>query len=111
VQLNLEMRGPGVITIDPGYFHTLEFRIPQATKLDPGDVYRRPIRQLAHGVRGDGKWTYWTCPGQYTLTASFRTGIRPPPAGMSVLQDEDMAGFAVVVLVAPPITLDVRPKR
>jgi hypothetical protein len=111
VVLDLEMRGPGVITINPGHFHTMEFRIPQATKLDPGEVYRRPIRRLAHGTRGDGKWDYWTSPGRYTLTASFRTGIRPAPAGMRVEQDEDMAGFAVVVLVAPPITVDVTAMR
>jgi hypothetical protein len=111
VRVDLTMQGPGAITVSPPGLHTTELRIAEATRLGPGEIYRRPITRLAYGVRDDTEWAYWTQPGQYTLTASFHTGIHPPPAGMRVEQDEPLLDYARVVLVAPPITLDVMPMR
>jgi hypothetical protein len=111
VQVDLEINGPEVVRVNPGHLHTMEFRMPEATRLAPGEIHRRPITRLAHGDRDDGEWDYWTEPGQYTIAASLRTGLHPPPAGMSVAHDDAWGDYARVVLGAPPISIEVAPTR
>ena len=110
-EINLALQGPGVITARPRQLHTTEFRLPQATRLGPGEIHRHPIRRLVYGFRGVAERVYWTLPGRYILTASFRTGIYPPPKGAPLLEAPEGGAYGQVVLFAPPVTIEVEASR
>ncbi|MBY0459778.1 MAG: hypothetical protein K2V38_20860 [Gemmataceae bacterium] len=51
---------------------TLEFRIPKAVTLAPGKSHEIPVKSLADGTRGVGRFVYWTGPGEYKLSAKYQ---------------------------------------
>jgi hypothetical protein len=71
--------------------------------LAPGKTYSMPIKSLQHGFRGVSKSTYWTEPGEYTITASFKTAISPAPKGSK----EAEKGFGNALLVSEPVKVKV----
>ena len=100
VILTLNLSGPGSFNLDPPVAMTLEFRIPEAIKLDAGKSHTFPVKQLKSGTRGITHYSYWTAPGEYALTATLRTGLQPVP---KVAMEND--GFGVVTLTSAPFKL------
>ena len=49
---------------------------------------------------------YWTEPGEYTLTASLKSGISPAPKDSKDTRD----GFGVVTFTTEPIKIKVEGK-
>src|SRR5262249_47293082 len=106
VQVNLELKGPGAVSVAPNIIMTREFRIPKPMALAPGQTYKVPVKQLRYGLRGVTGQAYWTEPGEYTLTATFSTGLKPPPKGVKAEED----GFAGVLLTSEPVKIKVKGK-
>lgn len=105
VVLTLNLSGPGAFNLDPPIAMTQEFRIPQELKLDAGKSHSFPVKQLKSGMRGLTHYSYWTGPGEYTLTATLRTGVQPVPKGAT-----ENDGFGVVTLTSPALKLTVEGK-
>jgi hypothetical protein len=107
VVLALKLEGPGAMNVPlKALAFTLEFRLPKATALAPGKSVEIPIKSLSHGHRGVAARSYWTAPGEYTLTASYKTGIAPPPPGSKRAED----GFGLVTITSNPVKLTVESK-
>jgi hypothetical protein len=105
VQLNLALTGPGAETIAPLLAFTTDFRGPTATTLAPGKSVTIPIKSLKHGFRGGSQMSYWSEPGEYKVTATFKSGISPAPKGTKVND-----GFGLVEIVSQTLTLTVEAK-
>jgi hypothetical protein len=109
VEVQLDLKGPehGAVTIAPKMAFTTDFRIPKVMSLASGKTYEIPIKSLQHGFRGISKSSYWTEPGDYSLTARYVTAISPAPKGTK----EAEKGFGSVTLVAAPIKIHVQPAK
>lgn len=105
VILTLNLSGPGSYNLDPPIAMTLEFRIPEELKLDAGKSHTFAVKQLKSGSRGVTHYSYWTGPGEYELTATLRTGVRPVPKGA-----KENDGFGAVTLTSPAFKLTVEGK-
>jgi hypothetical protein len=70
--LTLILKGPGVVTVEPGLVSTTELREPKATVLEPGKSVEIPVRKLADGFRRASRYLYPTAPGEYTLSATYQ---------------------------------------
>lgn len=79
VEILLDVKGPKAKTIQPPLAFTLEFRLPEFHTLKPGAKFVFPINALSFGHRGTSMWAYWLEPGEYTIAAQLKTGLRPPP--------------------------------
>jgi len=99
----LKLEGPGAVSAKPNRATTLEFRSPVPTTLAPGKTLSIPVKSLTYGFRGNAQQVYWTEPGEYTLTATFQTGINPAPDGLKANPD----GFAPVGIVSEPVKVTV----
>jgi hypothetical protein len=106
VVLTLDLKGPGAVSVDPLKAFTDEFRVPKATTLAPGKSFTIPVKGLTYGFRGAASQAYWTEAGEYTLGATFQTGISPAPKGAKDVQD----GFGKVSLTAEPVKIKVEAK-
>ena len=106
VQVLLELKGPGAVTAKPLVISTLEFRLPKPMTLAAGKTHKVPVTRLRYGHRGISELAYWTEPGEYTLSATFNTGIKPAPKGTKAEDD----GFARVKLTSDPIKIKVDDK-
>lgn len=106
VQMNFELKGPGVVTHKPMLFFTADFRGPKPMTLEPGKSYSIPIKALVGGFRGASEYVYWTEAGEYTLTAHFKTGVSPAPEGAKA----DESGFAPVTVKSDTIKIKVEGK-
>ena len=82
-----EIKGPGVVELNPRLIRAAIFAFPRAIKLAAGKSYELPIHKLADGSHGDSRWIYWTETGEYTLTASYKLG-GPNGAPGPVLKSE-----------------------
>jgi len=107
VVLDLALTGAGAVNVEPQVFFTAEYRMPQAIDLRPGEVYPIPVKELGSGFRGVSRCSYWTEPGEYTLTAVLRTGVRPAPRG----SEEGDDGFGLVTLTSAPLRIKVERDR
>ena len=70
--LTLTLKGPGVVTVDPGQAFTAELRPPKPTEVGPGKSVEIPVRALADGFRRSSRYIYPTAPGEYTLSATYQ---------------------------------------
>lgn len=73
--LTLKLDGPGAVTIRYMRMMTKEFRMGKETVIEPGKSLDIPIAKLLHGLRGKANASYWTEPGEYTLTAIYSTPV------------------------------------
>jgi hypothetical protein len=105
--LNLELKGPGAVSITAQQAFTREFRGPKVLELAAGKTHEIPIAALQYGFRGVAMRAYWTEPGEYTLAASFSTAINPAPDGVKA----DTEGFGRVAVSAEPIKITVEAKK
>jgi hypothetical protein len=102
VQVDLKLAGPGAVNATPLLAFTTDFRGPVVTALAPGKSLSVPITKLQYGFRGASNLSYWTEPGEYKLTASYKTAIQPAPKGST-----EQMGFGLVSITAEPITIKV----
>jgi hypothetical protein len=100
--ISLELKGTGAVTLKPNLIMTQEFRTPKAVKIEAGKTHSIPLTSLKAGYRGISELAYWTEPGEYTLSASIKTGISPAPKDIKA---ED--GFGMVTLKTEPIKIKV----
>jgi hypothetical protein len=103
----LDLKGPGAMNVElKGLAFTLEFRVPKAMRLAAGQVYKIDIKSLTYGQRGATNRSYWVLPGEYTLTASFKTAVAPAPKGAKQAE----GNFGEVTVTSAPIKLKVEAK-
>ena len=107
VQVILDLKGKGAVSVSPAIAMTREFRVPQALMLPAGKSHTIPIKSLKYGMRGISQQAYWTDAGEYTLTARFMTGISPPPPDSK----EVAGGFARITLTSNAVKLKVELKK
>src|SRR5262249_10122286 len=76
----LDLKGPGA------YSYTMDnavLRLPiggKLIKLAPGKSHALPFKSLTGGISNlRVQSVFWTEPGDYTLSASYRLAISPPP--------------------------------
>jgi hypothetical protein len=106
VQINFQLKGPGAVSVRPPVFFTREFRAPRPMVLAAGKKHAIPVTQLKYGHRGASVYSYWTEPGEYTLTATLSTAISPTPKGVKA----DQGGFGRVTLTSEPVKIKVEGK-
>jgi hypothetical protein len=70
--LTLQLKGPGVVTVDPGFTFTAELRPPKPTDIEPGQSVDVPVKYLADGFRRMSRYVYPTAAGEYTLSATYQ---------------------------------------
>ncbi|HVK18387.1 MAG TPA: hypothetical protein VM533_15735 [Fimbriiglobus sp.] len=103
VVLTLELKGEGAVNLEPRLAFTREFRIPEAVEVAPGKSLEIPVKSLTSGFRGQSNYSYWTKPGEYTLVATFKTGVQPIPEGA-----KEQDGFGQVKLTSAPFKVKVK---
>src|SRR5260370_10061659 len=96
--LNLDLKGPGAVSVTPMRAFTQEYRIPMTVTLAPGKSHTLPITGLSYGHRGVATQAYWTEPGEYTLGASYATAVSPAPPASK----DPREGFGRLTLTAAP---------
>jgi hypothetical protein len=106
VVLSLTLKGEGAVSVAPRRAFTTIFRGPMAETLAPGKKIAIPITKLNYGFRGAAQQAYWTAPGDYTLSASFKTALLPAPTGSEKGDD----GFGQVTITSEPIKIRVEVK-
>jgi hypothetical protein len=77
VELTLELTGPGAVTLPIGGPFLTHIVVSEPITIAPGASHVIHLTHLRHGFRDYSAATYWTEPGEYTLTANFQLG-RPP---------------------------------
>jgi hypothetical protein len=106
VQTDLDLKGPGALSVKPRVFFPAIAIPPKAITLAAGKTQAIPIKALRYGRRGGSDYAYWTKAGEYTLAATYKTGIAPAPKGSK----EARGGFGIVTLKTAPIKLKVEAK-
>jgi hypothetical protein len=69
--INFILKGEGAVTFTPLIAMTMEYRGGNPTTIAPGKSFEIPITSLSGGARGISELSYFTEPGDYTLTAVF----------------------------------------
>jgi hypothetical protein len=103
VMVNLDLAGKGAVSVMGRRAFTTDFRLPTAMNLEAGKTHEIPITSLNYGFRGGSQQAYWTEPGEYTLTASFQTGISPAPKGTK----DNGQGFGMCSIKSEPVKITV----
>jgi hypothetical protein len=106
VQIKLD--GPGAVRKKTGQIFYRRKAIPKWIKLAPGKELACRIQKLADYAETFGSLTvhqsYWTAPGEYILSASFKTAVKPPPSGADVTRP----AFPYITLNSNSIKVTVR---
>jgi hypothetical protein len=111
VTLQLDLKGPGAVSALVKQQSTKPLTPPPRThKIAPGKIYSLPITTLNYGTHGvatyQGYRACWTEAGKYTLTATFKTAVSPPPEGSKETKWAHFEGGFVTVTSAP-VTLKI----
>jgi hypothetical protein len=70
--LSLELKGPGAVSKLLTMQQTADIKVSKAIPIPAGKTYSRPITDLAYPLpRQNSQW-YWTSPGEYTLSATWK---------------------------------------
>jgi hypothetical protein len=73
-RLTLELHGPGAVTKVVTREATADIKTSKAIAIPAGKTYSRPITDLGYPYpRRTSQW-YWTKPGEYTLSATWKLG-------------------------------------
>ena len=105
--LTLMLGGKGAVNVTPAIAFTDELRLPKAVEIPAGQAFVVPLKSLSSGFRGIAQAAYWTEPGDYELTATLKTGVKPAPKGAK----EGMDGFGLVTVTSLPFKLTVEAKK
>jgi hypothetical protein len=106
VVLDLHLKGDGAVSLKPRVAFPAIFILPKPVTIAPGKTHSIPVTSLKYGFRGASNMAYWTEPGDYTLSASLKTGISPAPKDSKEKRD----GFGVVTLATEPVKLKIEAK-
>jgi hypothetical protein len=115
VTLTLDLKGPGAASATVRQRDTAPATPPPALgKIEPGKTWSLPITSLAFGTHGVATFVAqracWTEPGEYTLTATYKTAVSPAPPGSKETKWAHFeGGFATVT--SPPVKLKVVEKK
>jgi hypothetical protein len=101
--LNLKLEGKGAESVVATRIFPRIYMLPRSVTLAPGKTTTIPIKALQYGIRGMQYRAYWTRPGEYTLTASYKTAIKPAPPGTR----DPMSGMGSVTLTSNPVKIKV----
>lgn len=111
IPLLLKLDGPGAVNIVVPAVHKAMVNIPpKQVTLAPGKTHTLPIKSLmTNHIGRAGTASYWTEPGDYTLTATYKTAVSPVPKGAK----DNGRGFGPVAVISAPVKLNVMasPKR
>jgi hypothetical protein len=101
----LELKGEGAATVDLGPNVSGRRSIdPKVIALAPGKTYEWPIQSLKSlSFTRPQHQSYWTEPGEYTLTADIQTQVAPVPKGAKDRGD----GFGDVKITSAAATVKV----
>jgi hypothetical protein len=100
----LDVEGPGALSVPLKRQITSKIVIaPRVVTLKPGQSEAVPITSLSYGFKGSHR-AYWTEPGEYTLTTSYKTAVSPAPKGSTDAGN----GFGNVTLTSAPIKIKVK---
>jgi hypothetical protein len=102
--VTLQLTGPGAAGVTRKGPQPRFLIAPKIVTLAPGKSVQVPITSLAYGLRGLTHGAYWTAPGEYRLTASYQTALKPAPEGARDAGD----GFGAVTLTTAPVKLTVK---
>jgi hypothetical protein len=105
-RMNLDLQGPAAVSANSKLFFTKIFIAAKTVTLAPGKSTTVPVKSLSYGHRNASKYAYWLEPGQYTLTATYVTGVSPPPQGSK----EKRKDFGTVTVTSAPVKLTVEAK-
>jgi hypothetical protein len=70
--MTFELKGPGVVTLPNPVAFTADFKLPKAHTLKAGESFDIPVARLMDGLRGAARLLYWTEPGEYTLSVTYK---------------------------------------
>jgi hypothetical protein len=106
----LDLKGPGAQKLNremPVFRNDIA---PVAVSLAPGKSHQVSVKSLSTGGYYSGKdkisSSYWTKPGEYTLTISFQTFISPWPEGAQPAAQR-FGNFGCVTVTSAPVKLTV----
>jgi hypothetical protein len=103
----LDLVGTGALSVPLKGQITSKIAIaPRVVTLKAGQSETIPIRSLSYGFKGSHR-AYWTEPGEYTLTASYKTSVSPAPKGSTDAGN----GFGTVTITSAPIKIKVMAKE
>jgi hypothetical protein len=108
-ELWLDLTGPGVMHVAGPAGLDEPFLSATTVAVAPGQRCAVPIRRLVDGSRGALRYTYWTEPGDYTLTLRYRVAVRPAPraAPPADVQGPSTGRFGYVIVHSRPIRIHV----
>jgi hypothetical protein len=78
-ELTLDLRGPGAVTVRTRDPLGQPFLTRQRVRVEPGGSFFLPLPRLVFGAPGNVRYAYWTEPGHYTLTITYRAVVTPSP--------------------------------
>jgi hypothetical protein len=111
VTLELVLQGPGALNV-PGVeiAKTPATPPPTVQAIAPGKTWSLPVTSLCYGTHGVAlhrtNRSCWTEPGDYTLTATFKTAVSPKPEGAKETTWAHFEG-GLVTVTTPPVKLKV----
>lgn len=86
VKISFQLEGKGAVTRNVNRPRAAIYMFPAAVKLAPGKSFSIPVRALDNNVQA----SYFTEPGEYTLTATLVTGMLPAPKGAKISEAKSM---------------------
>jgi hypothetical protein len=106
----LDLQGPGAVRVQPNRERPADFRPPSVVAIAPGKSHVLSLSNFSFGDRGSSDLAYWTKPGDYRLTATYRTSVSPMPKGAQ--KDPYFSpDFGHVAATSAPIKLTVIEKQ
>jgi hypothetical protein len=111
IPLLLKLEGPGAVNVTlPALAAGMVSIPPKPVALAPGKTHTLPIKSLmTNRIGREGTASYWTEPGDYTLTATYKTAVSPRPDGARETRRANFEGGFVTV-TTPPLKLKVAAK-
>jgi hypothetical protein len=108
VTLELDLEGPGASNaLVKQQITKPKTPPPRSRSIAPGKSFALPITTLNYGTHGVATYRgyrfYWSQPGAYTLTASFKTAVSPAPLGSKEAIWSHFEGGLVTVTSAPVV--------
>jgi hypothetical protein len=105
VPLLLKLDGPGAVNVVvPAVHKAMASTPPKQVTLAPGKTHTLPIKSLmTNHIGRDGTASYRTEPGDYTLTATYKTAVSPVRQGAK----DTGRGFGPVTVISAPVKLKV----
>jgi len=107
IPLLLQLDGPRAVNVPlPAVSSKMKSVYPMQVSLAAGKSYALSIYSLRTlNVGRDGSASYWTQPGNYKLTATYKTAVSPAPKGAK--ESFWNKNFGMVTVTSSPLKLKV----